>query len=206
MNYGLADQFERVPSGTLASEAVPLCDALDLDGDGLVDASRSWALSFTESPSKQGQFSAYVYLQSSECNGNADWQDYLEFSYQIYTANFSFNRIDGEVTSVARVGLTVQGIDYLNGATACEKNDWLLNDAVSAELCTSAVASSPSFYHLDAQSPRRLIGESVKGLYIYLPPYFTYDIGYDGQRPDATAIANYNGSALLGDPLYVSTP
>lgn len=205
VSYGIADLFQRVPSGTLASDAAPLCEVLDLNGDQVDDASRAWTLEFTDSPTNIGQFSAIIFSNNTLCSGDPDWQDVLEFTYTIATANFEFNRIDGEVLNIGRKALTSSGEDLLNSGNACGRSDWAMNTLVSADACQGGVADELSYFHLDAQSQRRTLGEQVKGLYIYLPPYFTYQIGSHGQRPDANDIAGYDGSVLLGDPLYVST-
>ncbi len=204
---GIDDEFHRIPEGSSLSgqnTPEPICFIIDADGDGTSTDSIKTVITFSSAPN-QGQHSIYVYLGDTLCaSGQPDYIDQLRFDYLIYTANFYFNRMDGEVTALGRIVNTQAAADLLNQEIACGVETWAVSsDLVSVVQCLGE-AQSISGFQQDATITRKNTGEIVKGLYIHVGQYFTYKLGSEGERPSHSEIAEYTGSELSGDRLFVS--
>lgn len=200
--------FHQVPGGTSLPENQPrpnaICTSLDLDGNGVDEASKKTVLTFEANPNK-GIYSVYVYLGDTECmSGQPDYIDQAEFDYDVYTSHFYFNRIDAVMTGIGRVVNTQSAADLLTSEQACGNSTWTVSNSLnSISSCNGANEDSLNFFQQDSQEKRKVIGEKVEGLYVYVGSYFTYKIGTEGQRPNSSEIAEYTGSDLTGDPLFV---
>ena len=208
-SIGIDEVFHQIPAGSSLPDSAPkpdpICAAIDVDGDGNATDSKKTVLEFESDPNI-GKFSVYVYLNETDCAGlQPDYLDQLQFSYTIYSGNFEFNRIDSEMIGTGRIINTQAAANLLNQEQACGKNDW----AVSTELssinnCLAENKDSIHGFQHDEDSPRKAVGDKMEGLYCYVGNYFTYRVGKEGERPSASDIADYTGSDLTGDPLFVT--
>jgi hypothetical protein len=200
--------FHQIPAGTSLPENEPrpdaVCTSLDLDGDGTSTDSKKTVLTFETDPNK-GIYSVYVYIANSDCSaGQPDYIDQATFDYDVFTSHFYFNRIDAVMTDVGRIVKTQGAADLLTTEQACGTAVWSVSESlVSISSCDGTTENSVHFFQQDSQEKRKTIGEKVEGLYVYLGSYFTYKIGKEGQRPNSAEIAEYTGSDLTGDPLFV---
>jgi len=207
---GIDDRFHQIPAGTShpdeESLVAPsaLCSAVDLDGDGQAGGSYKTVLEFESEP-KVGRFSRYVYVNSTQCDkATPDYIDQLQFDYTLYSARFYFNRIDGEVAAFGRIVMTNDAVTLLNNEAACGMNNWSVSASLaSVDACVSETSASVNGFLLDESVERKVVGEKVEGLYVYVGEYFTYKIGKEGERPPSSEIAEFTGSELTGDPLFV---
>lgn len=208
-SVGMDEIFHQIPAGTSLPEDEtapnPICTVLDVDGDQVMD-SKKVVLEFSSNPNV-GKYSVYVYLSDSECLSlQPDYIDQMQFEYTIYSGDFRFNRIDGEVTALGRVVNTQGAADLMSDADSCGIAQWNVSaDLVDVSGCTSTQMGSLDAFQLNemADTPKA-VGEKVEGLYVHVGSYFTYKIGKEGERPSSTEIADYTGSNLTGDPLFVA--
>jgi hypothetical protein len=207
-SVGIDETLHQIPSGTSLPENEtapdPICTTLDVDGDGTMDSKKT-VLEFTSNPNV-GKYSIYVYLSDAQCVSlQSDFIDQMQFNYTIYSGDFRFNRIDGEVIAVGRIVNTQSAADLMSDDDSCGTLDWIVStDLVGTSGCSATEMNSLSAFQLNenTESPK-VIGEKVEGLYVHMGSYFTYKIGKEGHRPNASEIADYTGSYLTGDPLFV---